>query len=88
MEARSGEEFRDDVHKKLPPEIFASLTARSPLKTHRAFQAIAEAVVVGAELGVAIGRAGVGDGVLLPEQLQGHALELLVDNREVGRRVT
>ena len=33
MEARSGEEFRDDVHKKLPLEICASLTARSPLKS-------------------------------------------------------
>ena len=33
MEASSGEEFRDDVHKKLPLEICASLTARSPLKS-------------------------------------------------------
>ena len=55
-----------------------------------AFQAITEAVIVGAKLAVAIGRAGVSDDILVPEQLQGHALaiEFLVDNREVGRRVT
>ena len=33
METRTGEEFRDDVRKKLPREILASLTAMSPLKS-------------------------------------------------------
>ena len=57
---------------------------------HRAFQAIAEAVVVGAELAVAVDRARMGDGVLFPEQSQGHAftLEFLVDYREVRYSVT
>ena len=33
MDPTSGEEFRDDVRKKLPREILASLTAMSPLKS-------------------------------------------------------
>ena len=33
MQNRSGEEFRDDVRKKLPPDILASLTTLSPFKS-------------------------------------------------------
>ena len=45
--------------------------------------------VVPAELAVAVSALGVGGAVLLPQQLQRHALalELLVDQREVGRGV-
>ena len=56
---------------------------------HRARQAVAEALVVPAELAVLVGPLTVGGVVFLPEQLQRHpfAFELLVHVRVLGVRV-
>ena len=79
----------DDRH-RVAGVVDEQLVAGAVDLAHRALQALREAVIEQAELAVAIRLAGMGLGVLFPQQLQGDALalEFLVQVGKVRRGMT